>query len=124
MAILNNSDFITCIYKTKKLVTLELKRFVPIVPTQQQRGQYLKGPINSIIFSAWPNQTYSHIHSYWMLVCGYKVSANRIVSLSALANFQYTTTTNILITGLFCMLATLDRIRRNIESKLDLDLVR
>ena len=55
----------------------------------------IKGPVNSIISSAWPNQTYSHKLSYWLIVCGYKVSANRrAVSLSALASFQYTTTTN------------------------------
>ena len=55
----------------------------------------LKGPVNSIISSAWPNQTYSHILSYWLIVCGYEISANRrAVSLSALASFKYTTTTN------------------------------
>ena len=33
--------------------------------------------------------------SYWLIVCGYKMSANRrTVSLSALASFQYTITTN------------------------------
>ena len=55
----------------------------------------IKGPVNSIISSAWPNQTYSHILSYWLIVCGYEISANRrAVRLSALASFQYTTTTN------------------------------
>ena len=57
--------------------------------------RWQKGPVNSITSSAWPNQTYSHILSYWLIVCGYEISANRrAVSLSALASFQYTTTTN------------------------------
>ena len=48
---------------------------------------------NSIISSAWPNQTYSPILSYWLIVCRYKMSANRrAVSLSAPASFQFTTT--------------------------------
>ena len=51
--------------------------------------------VNSIISNAWPNQTYSHILSYWLTGCGYEISASRrAVSLSALASFQYTTTTN------------------------------
>ena len=55
---------------------------------QKRRG-------NSIISSAWPNQTYSPLLSYLLIVCGYKISANRrAVSLSAFASFQYTTTTN------------------------------
>ena len=60
--------------------------------------QTLKRPGNSIISSAWPNQTYSHILSYWLIVCVYKMSANRrSLSLSALASFQYTTTRNYTI---------------------------
>ena len=47
---------------------------------------WIKGPVNSILNSAWPNQTYSHILSYLLIVGGYEMSANRrAVSLSALA---------------------------------------
>ena len=39
-----------------------------------------------------------NLFSYWLMVCGYKMSANRrAVSLSALASFQYTTTRNYTI---------------------------
>ena len=40
-----------------------------------------KGASNSILSSSWPNQTYSPILSYWLIVCGYEMSANRRAGL-------------------------------------------
>ena len=48
----------------------------------------------SLITSAWPNQTNSPILSYWLIVCGYEMSASRRASLSSLASLQYTTSIN------------------------------
>ena len=42
---------------------------------------FLKRPGNSIISSAWPNQTYSPVLSYWLTFCIHKLSANRRVGL-------------------------------------------
>ena len=59
---------------------------------------FRNGASNSIIVSAWQNQTYSFILCYWLIVCGYEMSVNRrAVSLSALTSFQYTTTVNYTI---------------------------
>ena len=56
-----------------------------------------QGGSNSIISSSWPNQTWSPILLYWLIVFGYEMSANRrAVSLSALASIQNTRNYTIL----------------------------
>lgn len=49
-----------------------------------------KRPGNSIISSAWSNYTYSTILSYWLIVCWYKMSANRRVGLVWRCTRNYT----------------------------------
>ena len=59
---------------------------------------YENWTFNSMISSSWPNQTFSLVLSYWMIVCGYEIKPNsRTVSLSALASFQNTTPRNCTI---------------------------
>ena len=76
----------------KKLIFVKMYQFI----TQKQADTYLQNLQDQMYdfqLMAKPNK--STILSYWLKVGGYEVSANRrAVSLSAVASFKYTTTTN------------------------------
>ena len=59
------------------MLHLLTKSHILSVATKIGMTQTLKGAGNSIISGSWSNYSYSPILSYWLIVCGYEMSANR-----------------------------------------------